>query len=772
MDNNKFYCLIGRDRKDVEQIQLSPDTARLFAEDLHTLNYTNFLQKVRDIFLNIKQGSHYSEHRADDLPKSFFYCPLPISSGAARDVAAVWGECGIYRGGREFRYAHYYIENYSKLDAHTLICKLFTSVFCADEEITDILSRGTDHPTDMRRVISFDSDYVKEISDRCRQLVSAVAEKLCDGKTVIIKLAEGNDFNRDAKDILAQIMSMLPGDFRRQVGFVTYLQTEQIRRFADQSNNIRLIVVDSDVNLSEFENATQFAIVNYDRDYAGDIACREDFEAWSRIDFEDREQQIAQFSKLRSGQISSTRDILPKMIEVYREAEDFASDFSETEVRTCRSPEELAGYFNEFDICKIVPLARQRFVREIPRMLPDGVTLESMLIEALRCGDEKRRKAAKFCIFNFVKDASKLIDPIGESLDKANAAGAERQRIADDSKLEEFRTQTEKLNADLAGLNTSFNERGERIKELEDIKKQLGDKVDELSEQIGELEKRLDKSKADYDAMNSELGKLNGQLESTKAKLLDAESRYSEATDRNNELSKSIGSLKAEYEKKLDEISELKGNIGNLNAELDSARGDIEKLSTEKTALEARLDEAQTELEKKTSALQSSESDRSKLQADILVKDADIADKKALIAEYDAKLKDYMSKLDDLSAKLSESEKNLDSINRELINEKLRATEAESKSKAALEEAENIRRKALEQVETLQREKSADAQTISSLQAQIAGFERDKNASESADIRDYELMRIIKERLDIKLIAGSAILLALAIGFAIGALIL
>ena len=47
---NRFYCLLGRDNKDVEQRKLSADTARLFTDKLHTLNYTNFLLKYATSF--------------------------------------------------------------------------------------------------------------------------------------------------------------------------------------------------------------------------------------------------------------------------------------------------------------------------------------------------------------------------------------------------------------------------------------------------------------------------------------------------------------------------------------------------------------------------------------------------------------------------------------------------------------------------------------------------------------------------------------------------
>ena len=716
---NRYYCLIGRDDKDVEQRELSAETTRLFTEKLHTLNNTNFLLKVRDLFINTKRGEFYSEHGTDNLPRTFFYCPLPLTTGVTRDVAAVWGECGIYSGGREFRYSHYYMENFNTLDPHTLICKLFTSKYCDEGEITEILSHNPEKKgqPDLRRVITFDPDFVKEISDRCRNLVSAVAEKLCEGKTVIIRLSDGNDFNRDAKDIVSQIMSMLPGDFRRQVGFITYLQADQIKRFRDQSNNIRLIVVDSDVNVSEFENIDPFAVFTYDKDYIGDIDCREDFLEWSRIEFADRERQIAQFAELHAGEISSTREILPKMIEVYHEAENFADSFADEEVENCSTPEELARYFNKFDICRIVPRARQSFIKEIPRMLPDGVSLEEMLLEALRCGDERRKRAARFCLFNFVKEPSKLIGPIERSVEKAYSAGSERQLNEDRDKINSLETRVKELTAESERrVNELKSECEKRVNELKsDYETRISGLTSDYESQISELrseyEKRINDLTSDYETRIDELknnyekriGELTGEYEKLRAahdergeKLSALESERDKLYDVSEHLKVEIARLEGDLKSEKSETETLRGNIKELNAKLDDAesrysveteknaelnkaieslKADYEKKLDEIADINEKLRKTNTELsesrtecevlrnlkERLEKELSEEKTKTDELQKALEEKDRAAAQLRADIEAKNAEIADVKSKLDVCLGKLSEAESRIES---------------------------------------------------------------------------------------------------------------
>ena len=787
---NRFYCLLGRDNKDVEQRELSADTARLFTDKLHTLNYTNFLLKIRDLFLNTKRGEAYTDHGIDDLPRTFFYCPLPIESGTTRDAAAVWGECGIYSGGREFRYAHYYIEDYSTLDSHTLICKLFTSKYCTDSEITDLLSHSAPSQQFMKRVTTYDPDYVKEISDRCRFLVSAVAEKLCGEKTVIIRLAEGNDFNRDSKDIIAQIMSMLPGDFRRQVGFITYLQTDQIKRFRDQSNNVRLIVVDSDVDVSEFETSEPFAVFNFDKDYIGDVECDENFVEWSRIEFADREQQIAQFAKIRSGELSSTREILPKMIEVYREAERFAAEFPDTEVEKCSTPEELARYFNRLDICRIVPRARQQFVKEIPRMLPDGVNLEDMLLDALRRGDEQSKKAARFCLFNFVKDQSKLIEPIERQFGKAYNDGAERQRGEDEIKLDALDKKAEQLTSELEKLRAAHNERGVRIDSLEKERAGLTARAEELSGEIERLGKELEDKTSDYNALNSKLGELNGVVSQLKSDLMKLEIENTTERGKNSDLTKAIGSLKKDYSTKCDENDALTEKLKNTDSELTASRSECNAMKAENESLGERLNLAESEARSATEELDKARLEIGELERNVKSKDAEIADVRTKLNESELKRKECEEKLDSANARIKEVSDQSERLCKEAESEKARADEAEAARKSAAAVAEQLKAEKesdLKRIEGLEIEASSmkhdHDEEISKLkhdheeefvklkqtcEEQIAKLKKALDDKKTIGVKSLDLMSIIAARLDIKLIIGGAFVAALVIGLLIG----
>lgn len=307
---NEFYCLIGRDSRDNEQRELSPGTSRFFSEKLHTLNYTNFLLKVRDGFLGIERGEGYYEHKVS--PRSFFYCPLTVSDGKP-DAAAVWGECGFYGGGREFRYAHFYLDNYRDITPRELLCRVFTSEFLDGDSITAIFDRDRKAIPEPGAASDYDENFAPEIPGEDRALVCEICEKLCDGSTVVVKLGRTGDFNKAARGLLVQIMSLLPGEFRKQIGFATYLQPKQIKAVAPQSNNLRLIIADSDVELGELEGTPNLSLLEQN----GARQSGELYEYWSRLSFSERELQAERF-KASKKRIPGAK-LLCELARLYKE---------------------------------------------------------------------------------------------------------------------------------------------------------------------------------------------------------------------------------------------------------------------------------------------------------------------------------------------------------------------------------------------------------------------------------------------------------------------
>lgn len=307
---NEFYCLIGRDSRDNEQRELSPGTSRFFSEKLHTLNYTNFLLKVRDGFLGIERGEGYYEHKVS--PRSFFYCPLTVSDGKP-DAAAVWGECGFYGGGREFRYAHFYLDNYRDITPRELLCRVFTSEFLDGDSITAIFDRDRKAIPEPGAASDYDENFAPEILGEDRALVCEICEKLCDGSTVVVKLGRTGDFNKAARGLLVQIMSLLPGEFRKQIGFATYLQPKQIKAVAPQSNNLRLIIADSDVEPGELEGTPNLSLLEQN----GVRRSGELYEYWSRLSFSERELQAERF-KASKKRIPGAK-LLCELARLYKE---------------------------------------------------------------------------------------------------------------------------------------------------------------------------------------------------------------------------------------------------------------------------------------------------------------------------------------------------------------------------------------------------------------------------------------------------------------------
>ena len=291
MMKNANFCLIGRDSHDNEQRELSPGANRFFSEQLNTLNYTNFLLKVRENFLCTERGEDYFAHKVS--PKSFFCCPLTVSDGKP-DAATVWGECGFYGGGREFRYAQFYMEDYQKLPPREYIDRVFTSEFSDGEALTALFDRDRKAHPEPEINASYRENFEPEINESDRALVCEVCEKLCGGKTVVLKLKKCADFNDAAKKLLVQIMSLLPGNFRRQIGFATYLQPKQISAFRSQTNNLRLMVVDSDVDTTGLEDKN-FSIIAQNREHK----CSELYEYWSKLSYSERENQAERFSAMR-----------------------------------------------------------------------------------------------------------------------------------------------------------------------------------------------------------------------------------------------------------------------------------------------------------------------------------------------------------------------------------------------------------------------------------------------------------------------------------------
>ncbi len=230
MKRSEFCCIIGRDSADNEQRELSVGTSRFFSEKLHMLYYTNFLLKIRENFLIIERGESYGEHTR--TPRSFFYCPLTVSDGRS-DAAVVFGECGLYGEGREFRFSQIFFEDYREISPRELLCRLSTTEFLDGGTITSIFDRGKKN-SELELDGEFDENFVPAKNESLRNLAAAASERLCDGKTVVVKVTRQADFNAAAKEILTQIMSLLPGEFRKQIGFVTYLQREQVVRFKSQ----------------------------------------------------------------------------------------------------------------------------------------------------------------------------------------------------------------------------------------------------------------------------------------------------------------------------------------------------------------------------------------------------------------------------------------------------------------------------------------------------------------------------------------------------------
>lgn len=327
--NNKYCCIIGRDSSDCEQRELSSGTDKMLSEELHIPNYMNFLSKVRDNFLTIERGEDYYIHKVP--PVSFFYCPLTVSD-SNNNAAAVWGECGFYGGGREFRYSHFYIEDHSAFSYDEVLGRLFTSKFLCGEEITSVFDKIKSEKCKFQLECGeYDKNYVPNINESDLKFALCAVEKICEGKTVVLKLNRTVDFNYSAKKTIAQVMSLLPMNLRKQVGFVTYLQSGQIKDLAVRTNNVRLVVIDNDVYTEDLVSFEKLCFI----EQSGKHDVSEAYEKWGNSDFLERERRAKKFMD------SKRRVQLSKMISTLTESEFEEHDIEKDTTDTVKTQSDI-----------------------------------------------------------------------------------------------------------------------------------------------------------------------------------------------------------------------------------------------------------------------------------------------------------------------------------------------------------------------------------------------------------------------------------------------
>jgi len=408
-NTNGNYYFLGVDDHYIEQSKVSDGLNDLFVREFQVLSYIGFLNKIRSNFLTIEKGRQYADYF--HAPKSFFYCPMAVSKEKKNANAAVFGECGI-ENERESVYAQCWIEDYHKLDGQTFLGKLFTSQYMDSSDITRLLSSDILESNKPTVESTYHADYIPEISEQYREYVACAAEKLCLKKTVILRLREGVDFNKEAKQILAEIMSLLPVKFRKTIGFITYIQQNQIENYRSQSNNIRILVVDSSVILEDYFESDVFSVVDMNDD---PYEVNDDYVNWSRIGFAKREIQLEEFQKSDLCTGINIYEILPKMLELLREAEQYIyrveNEYFSTAFQTIKG---VAEYYRteENEICRIIPSAKEAFVKAIPKMMAEGVDYYELLIRGLASVDEKECEIAKEGIKEFVIHPADLILPI------------------------------------------------------------------------------------------------------------------------------------------------------------------------------------------------------------------------------------------------------------------------------------------------------------------------------------------------------------------------
>ncbi len=298
---NKYYCMLGRDSHDCERREISRDTDRLMSA-LRLANANELVSKVRDNFLSIERGEGYYSHRIP--PVSFFYCPLTVSGGEA---VSVWGECGFYDGGREFRYSHFYIEDYKSL-GEDCFGRIFTSKFCKAEQMTAVFDKS--EPTEeFYKIFEYDESFVPKSNARSSAVYAV--EQICEGKTVVVKLGRSADFNSAAREMLIDIVSLLPCGIRKQIGFATYLRPDRIKELAAQSNNIRLIIADSDLEL-DISAFKTLCLVDGGKEYS----VSKEYVDWAEKDFAEREERAKRFI------VSKRRVPMARLVAVLNETEN------------------------------------------------------------------------------------------------------------------------------------------------------------------------------------------------------------------------------------------------------------------------------------------------------------------------------------------------------------------------------------------------------------------------------------------------------------------
>ncbi len=596
------YCCvtIGTDSTNVERTYKFGNPDYFLKNNINAINPGYIFDFIRNTFFKFTPGEQYSDN--DERPYSFFYCPVYLKNQNP-DIHPfiVWGICGLHSDvGRSANYMQYRIDSYDKLYGKYYFYQLFGSSFWTDENIRQFFNPNTVNKPQIHTELS--EDIIPAINRDDRMHVCRIVEKLNGDNVVIVKMFKTRNFNTAAKSILIQVLSLIPSRLRKDIGFITYIQRENLLQYENKfASNIRLIIVNADVNLTDIYTRPSFSIVDLNYPAAN---AQEDILLWSHLEYDVRERQSVLFEQYLIKQSLQPSDFMLEMINNHKEALNYIKELENgTYKHSISTIAELVNTHYNNKYCRIVPSANEAFIKAIPQMLPEGKTLEKMLLEIIESVDPEDRARIKYCAINFLNSWN-LIPPFREKITAIRKTASEEQSAADKNlidslniknaettaKLDELICQQKKLDSDYQSLLSINTQLENANKNFMSEKAELYNTLEKNEKSIQNITDEKDNFENLYRKCNDDLSKQNLLYEKAQRDITIDKEKLFQLSVELNSIERERDKYISQNKQKNDELSALQKKYENAQKHIVLDEEKISKLSESLRSCEIERD--------------------------------------------------------------------------------------------------------------------------------------------------------------------------------------
>ncbi len=398
------------------------DGMSTFLDEIGAVNYGAVLDAVRAVTNRFQRLSDYPDRITSDAPVSFRYAPMHLYR--LRDMPdQIRPFCALGVTGMENRhewrdstYSDTVFFSYDEPldqdgDSETGPLYFVDYVFgCRMMNWVDVRELR-ESSTQIDITPGFDRVNA-EIRESDRSVIIASVRALYKGKSLVIVPERDWSFNARAKNILAQLYSMLPPYLARETGFAAYIDPNEISGL-DSTTSVRVFVVSEkelpkvsksdDLLILDLNTAPQEAEQNADREMKL-------IRRWTKMDHTFRQRVLSELFADTAGRYLEEE-------LYYQRSEEFFSDPFFKWITSGNNPDwgtmdslrQLRAKYESFPICQRLPFAKELFKEAIPRLLKGSVSLEDLCAAALseaydaELRNDPERKEQKLELYSFGK---------------------------------------------------------------------------------------------------------------------------------------------------------------------------------------------------------------------------------------------------------------------------------------------------------------------------------------------------------------------------------